>query len=202
MFIVYAIPIGLLAGFLLGGRLAGLASLEIRWAWLAVTGFAIQVVLFSGPVSERIGDAGPPIYVLSTALVLLAVAANARVRGMPLVIVGAACNLAAIVANGGYMPASPEAVAAIGREEIVGYSNSRVIASPALEPLTDVIVLPGWLPFANIISIGDLLIGVGIAVVVAAAMRSGRSAESLVESPESDAGDDAERALIDSNSPV
>jgi hypothetical protein len=153
-------------------------------------------------VSERIGDAGPPIYVLSTALVLIAVAANARVRGMPLVIVGAACNLAAIVANGGYMPASPEAVAAIGRDEIVGYSNSRVIASPALEPLTDVIVLPGWLPFANIVSIGDLLIGVGIAIVIAAAMRSGRSAESVPPAPGRDAGDDAERALIDGNSPV
>ena len=38
-----------------------------------------------------------------------------------------------------------------------------IFASPALEPLTDVIALPAWLPFTNIISIGDLLIGAGIA---------------------------------------
>ena len=174
MFIVYAVPIGLLLGFVLGGRPAGLAALKFRWAWLAVAGFLIQVVLFSGPVSERIGSAGPPIYVASTAMVLIAVAANIRIPGMVLVVLGAACNLAAIVANGGYMPVSPAAVAAMGRDEIAGYSNSAVIESPALAPLTDVIVLPAWLPFTNIVSIGDVLIGLGILVVIATAMRSAR----------------------------
>ncbi len=174
MFVVYALPIGILLGLLLGGRPSGLANLKFRWAWLAVAGFATQVVLFSGPVSERIGSAGPPIYVASTALVLVAVAANIRIPGMALVVVGAAANLAAIVANGGYMPASAEAAESIGRGEIVGYSNSAVIASPALEPLTDVIALPAWLPFTNVVSIGDLLIGAGIVVVIAVAMRGAR----------------------------
>ena len=137
-----------------------------------MAGFATQVVLFSAPVSERIGAAGPWIYVASTALVLVAVVANIRIPGMVLVAIGATSNLVAIVANGGYMPASAAAVAAIGRGEIVGYSNSAVIASPALEPLTDVIALPTWLPFTNIISIGDLLIGAGIVVVIVVAMRS------------------------------
>lgn len=174
MFVIYALPIGLLAGFALGGRPSGLAALNFRWALLAVAGFATQVVLFAGPVSDRIGDAGPPIYIASTAMVLAAVVANLRIPGMILVALGAAANLAAILANGGYMPMSPAAAAAMGREPIVGYSNSAVITSPALEPLTDVIVLPAWLPFTNIISIGDLLIGAGIAVVIALAMRSGR----------------------------
>jgi hypothetical protein len=174
MFVVYALPIGLIIGLLVGGRPAGLSNLQFRWAWLAVAGFAIQVILFSGPVSERIGAAGPPIYVASTALVLAAVAANLRIPGMALVVVGAAANLAAIVANGGYMPASAEAAEAIGRGEIVGYSNSAVIAAPALEPLTDVIALPAWLPFTNVVSIGDLLIGAGIVVVIAVAMRGAR----------------------------
>ncbi len=71
------------------------------------------------------------------------------------------------------MPASHSA-AAVGPDGIVVYSNTRVIASPALEFLTDVIVLPAWLPFTNIASIGDLLIGAGIAIVIAASMRSAR----------------------------
>lgn len=174
MFVVYALPIGLLLGLLLGGRLSGLGALNFRWAWLAIAGFVTQVVLFSAPVSERIGDAGPPIYVLSTAMVLASVVANVRITGMALVAIGAACNLAAIVANGGYMPASASAAAAIGRDPITGYSNSVVTASPALGFLTDIIPLPPWLPFANIISIGDVLIGAGIAVVIAVAMRSAR----------------------------
>ena len=114
---------------------------------------------------------------------------------MVLVALGAAANLLAIVANGGYMPMSAAAAAAMGREEIVGYSNSRVIASPALEPLTDVIVLPASLPFTNIISIGDLLIGAGIAVVIAVAMRSAR--RNIAEP-----SDVSTSKVLDGNSPI
>src|SRR4026208_974169 len=105
MFLLYALPIGLLVGLALGGRLSGLAALQFRWGMLAVAGFALQILLFSDPVSQRIGMAGPPIYIASTALVLVAVIRNFRITGMPLVVLGAASNLAAIVANGGYMPA-------------------------------------------------------------------------------------------------
>jgi hypothetical protein len=72
------------------------------------------------------------------------------------------------------MPASPTAVAAIGSKAIVAYSNTAILEHPALEPLTDVIAMPGWLPFSNIVSVGDLLIGLGIVVVIAVAMRSPR----------------------------
>ena len=76
-------------------------------------------------------------------------------------------NLLAIVANGGVMPASPEAVARSAARTATGFSNSVVVADPALRPLTDIFALPPWLPFANVFSIGDVLLGVGIAVVIA-----------------------------------
>lgn len=194
MFLFYALPIGLLLGFALGGRAAGLANIKFRWGMLAVAGFALQVILFSGPVSERVGDAGPVIYVASTALVLVAVLANLRLPGMALVAIGAAFNLAAIVANGGYMPASHSA-AAVGPDGTVVYSNTRVIASPALEPLTDIIVLPAWLPFTNIASIGDLLIGAGIAIVIAASMRAARR-------PSVADGEAPAKPVLEGNSPL
>jgi uncharacterized protein DUF5317 len=194
MFLFYALPIGLLLGLALGGRLSGLGNIKFRWGMLAVAGFAVQVILFSGPVSERIGDAGPVVYVASTALVLAAVLANLRLPGMALVAIGAASNLAAILANGGYMPASHSA-AAVGPDGIVVYSNTRVIASPALEPLTDVIVLPDWLPFTNIASIGDLLIGAGIAIVIASSMRAARRPSAADE-------DAPPKPVLEGNSPL
>lgn len=204
MFVIYALPIGLLLGLLLGGRLAGLADLKFRWAALAIAGFMAQVVLFSEPVSQRIGVFGPPIYVASTSLVLLAVIANVRIPGMALVAIGAASNLAAIVANGGYMPASAAAAAAIGRDPIVNYSNSAIVPSPALEPLTDVIALPTWLPFTNIVSVGDLFIGVGIVVVIVAAMHSARGNPTVVAGPTEPAepADNAAAPVLDGNSPI
>ncbi len=171
MFILYAILIGFAIGLLAGGRPAGLGTLQFRLGWVAVAGFAAQIVLFSAPVTERIGELGAPLYVLSTAVVFAVLLANARIPGLPLVALGAASNMAAIVANGGYMPASEAALVAAGKIPATGYSNSAVIADPRLGPLTDIFALPTWLPFSNVFSVGDILIGVGIAVAIALAMR-------------------------------
>ena len=138
MFILYAIPIGIAAGYLLGGRLDRLGDVRFQWAWLAIAGLLVQVVLFSRPVAEAVGDLGPPIYMASTAAVLVAVLRNWRIPGLALVALGAASNLAAIVANGGVMPASPDAVAALDMEDRAGFSNSVVMTDPALGPLTDI----------------------------------------------------------------
>lgn len=174
MFILLSVPVGIVVGFLLGGRIGGLTKLRIRWAWLAIIGFAIQLAIFSDPIGTRVGDAGPAIYVVSNIAVLAAVLRNLAIPGMPIVAVGAACNLAAIVANGGRMPADPGALAAAGIQ-VTGATNSVVVANPALAPLTDVMAIPAGVPFANVFSIGDVLIGVGVATVIALAMRRGRS---------------------------
>jgi hypothetical protein len=171
MFILYALPIGLLAGFLTGGRFTGLAALTFRWPAAIAIGLLVQVVLFSDQVTVWIGSAGPPIYVASTAAVFMAVLANRAIPGMPIVALGAMSNFAAIAANGGYMPANPDALRALNRAESTVYSNSTVVADPALAPLTDLFALPAWVPFANVYSIGDVLIGIGIAVIIAVAMR-------------------------------
>ena len=175
MFILYAIPIGILAGFLAGGRLDGLGRLRLRWVPLILLGLLVQVAIFTDAVGRLVGDAGPAIYVASTAAVFVAVLRNVQVPGVALIAAGAGCNLAAIVANGGWMPADPRALAAIGGISD-GYTNSVVVADPALGLLTDVFALPAWLPLANVFSIGDVLIGVGIAVTIALAMRAGRVA--------------------------
>lgn len=173
MFMLYAVPIGLLLGVLLGGRLAALEAVRLRWAPVAIAGLLVQVVLFSGPVVERIGDAGTPLYVGSTLLVLVALLRNLRVTGLALVALGAVSNLAAIVANGGSMPASADALAALGKTIGTEYSNSVLVADPVLAPLTDVFAMPPWMPLANVYSIGDVLIGFGIATAIAVAMRRG-----------------------------
>ncbi len=172
MFILYAVLIGLVLGFVLGGRLSGLATVDFHWPWLAIGGFVVQLVLFAEPVRSIVGDLGPPLYVASTGAVLVAVIRNIRIPGMALVAVGAGANLAAIVANGGFMPASEAAFAALGGGLNAGYTNSSIVANPALEPLTDVYSLPTWLPFANVFSVGDVLIAIGVAIVIVSAMRS------------------------------
>ena len=76
------------------------------------------------------------------------------------------------------MPASRAAVELMGGVAPTieaGYSNSSLAADPALWFLTDVFAMPRWVPFANVFSVGDVLIGAGIALVIVLAMRSARS---------------------------
>src|SRR5262245_15666726 len=175
MFVLLAIPIGVMLGFLLGGRLSRLGSLQFAWPWLAVGGLVVQVLLFAPALADRIPpDAGAAIYVTSTAAVFIAVLRNLRIPGMVLVALGALSNLAAVVANGGVMPTTEAALRAAGLAPAEAFSNSAVLADPRLGPLTDIFAIPGGLPLANVFSVGDVLIGLGIALVVALAMR-GRS---------------------------
>ena len=94
-----AIPIGVLIGLLVGGRLERLGQLRFHWAWLAIAGLAIQIVLFSTPSADSlppsVGDRR------STSprrgLVLIAVCATSRSRASPSSRSGRSRNLAAIV---------------------------------------------------------------------------------------------------------
>lgn len=171
MFILYGVAAGLVVGRLLGGRLERLGAVRFRFAPLALVALVVQLVLFSPLADALSDDVGRAIYVVSTALVGVVVLANLRLPGLWLVALGAALNLAAIVANGGSMPASPAALASLGMG-IGGNTNSVVVADPALALLTDIFALPSWLPLANVFSIGDVLIGIGVAVAIAAAMRA------------------------------
>jgi hypothetical protein len=170
VFMLYGVGAGIVAGYLRGGGLSRLADLPLRWVWLAIGALAAQVVLFLPGVGEALGGLAPVAYVATGVAILAVVLRNLRIPGMAIVAAGAACNLVAIVANGGSMPASPAALASLGWTASEAYSNSVVLADPAVAPLTDLFAMPAWLPFANVFSVGDVLIAVGIAVVVARGM--------------------------------
>ena len=171
MFILYAVAAGIAIGLAIGGSLSRLGKIEFRWGGVILAGLAVQIALLSPAMAERVGGLAPVIYVGSTAVVLLAVAANRRITGIPVIVAGAAANLAAIVANGGYMPADPGAFASTGSRIGTSYTNSSLVANPALAPLTDIFALPAWLPGTNVFSVGDVLIGAGVAWAIVAAMR-------------------------------
>jgi hypothetical protein len=170
VFILYAVLAGLVIGAVSGGSVTRLGDLHFSWAPLIAIGMVVQLLLFSTTVGDVLGDAAPIVYVASNLAVLVAVGRNRSIPGLPLVLIGGAANLIAICVNGGYMPVSADALVALGRLPGDGYVNSRYLDGAALAPLTDLFAMPAWLPLANIFSIGDVLIGVGAAVAIVAAM--------------------------------
>ncbi len=170
MFILYAVLAGVLVGLLSRGSPSRLGRLRFRWGILIALGMLLQVSLFSTPLGQAIGDAAPIVYIGTNLAVLFAVAVNLAIRGLAIVLAGGMSNLVAIVANGGYMPVSEGALAAMGWRPNGDYSNSILRENVNLAPLTDLFAMPTFFPAANVFSVGDVLIGIGTLIAIVTAM--------------------------------
>ena len=171
MFLLPAVIIGMLAGFVLGGRLDWLADVRLRAPWVFFLALGLQVIAFTSLFNSHIPEGVATAMSIGSYACLLAVfLLNARLPGMPIAGAGMLLNLAAILANGGHMPALPSAMRAAGLSYSGVHNNSVAEASPNLAWFVDRWAAPSWAPMANVYSAGDVLIGIGAAVIVAAAM--------------------------------
>jgi hypothetical protein len=156
-----------------GGSLRNFAALQLRWLPLVIAGFALQLLIFTPfGLSPLVAVATLPIYVLSLALIAIWVAANWRIPGMALIAIGLGLNVAVIAANGGHMPVSPEGARLAGHYEALAAgdpatSKHALMSSEQAQLwwLGDIIVIPRGVPGAVVLSVGDIVLTVGIAIL-------------------------------------
>ena len=162
---------------LTGGRLTRLADLRLRWPGLALAALGMQIAIINVLAETLPAALAAAAHVLSYVLALAFLVLNRRVRGLLLVGLGGMLNLAAIAANGGVMPASPAALTIAGRSpQAHQFTNSAPVADPRLSFLGDVFAVPAPLPLANVFSVGDVLLVVGIALLLHRHCRPARRA--------------------------
>ena len=148
------------------GRLTALADLPLRRPGLALAAIAVQILIVS-VVPGDIGSWAEPLHVASYVLLGAFAWANRRLAGVPIIALGGLSNFVAITANGGVMPADPDAMASIGRTVREGeFINSTVVEHPRLAFLGDIIATPASWPVHNVYSVGDLLILTGAFVLL------------------------------------
>ena len=178
MSLLVAIAIGIALGFALGGRVGRLAEIRLRWNVLLFVALALQLLLF-GPLNLLPVGWDPALYLLSDAIASIWVVRNLTVAGLPCIGLGALSNLVAIAANGGRMPVDFNALAQTRGQAFASAVAHRAVATNAVIAdshtrlwwLTDQFALPPPLP-SPVFSVGDLLIGVGVVWLIAAAMRT------------------------------
>ena len=170
VFILYAVIAGLVIGVLSGGSAARLGDLRFAWAPLIVVGMVGQVLLFSTPLGDALGPAAPP-------------PVRRLERGRP---------------RGGLaQPGDPGPAARPARWGVEPHRDLRQRRVHAGQPgrapgdgsaaagglheqparrrgrprsADRPFAMPAWIPAANVFSVGDILIGVGAAIAVVAAM--------------------------------
>ncbi len=159
-----------------GGSLAGL-SRPIAWWGLGLVSIVLQLLIVRVPVSAApwLGAFGHWVWAAAVASILLVLLRNwrlqtSRMHQIPWAVaaLGVGLNLLVIVAHGGYMPVSLSALEQTGQTaEIAGRSSFRrdlpVDTNTRLPELADVYADPSWMPRPVVASIGDRLLGVGLA---------------------------------------
>ena len=174
MILAAAILSAVLIGLARGGRLRRLANLPLRWAWITLVAFGLQIYLiyFPEPVNE--GIFGPRVIVLmfSYALLFAVVWRNRALPGLWLIGLGLLANFAVMLLNGGYMPITAEALAQVGhsRNILSPEPGARVRATKDIVLpreqtyawwLSDIFVLPPPFPIPSVFSLGDVFIALG-----------------------------------------
>jgi hypothetical protein len=143
--------------------------------WLVVVGFLPQWFAFYLPLTRQYipDEVASACLVGSQFLLLVFAAVNWHMTGMPLLAFGLGCNLAVILANGGFMPLTWEAAASLAGPSILSslelgerISNSSkdvlLLSSQITLPwLADRFVPPDFMPYRFAFSLGDIFIAAG-----------------------------------------
>lgn len=180
--------VGLLAGWARGGQLVAIGAARIRLLWLAPIALGAQLIL-----ARTIGLDIPwwvwPVHTGSYALLVIMVAGNRHLPGIPVITAGLLMNAGVILANGGLMPQSPETVQIRHAGEAIALGQHIPRTKGVLLPreatrlwwLSDHIVLPSGRGLPMVVSPGDLILAVGLAVTVQGLMqrRTDATAEAI-----------------------
>lgn len=159
---------GLALALALGVRFRDFGRLELRAAWaflLAALGEGgLAYATARGLLSPD--WAGPLAKLWVLALVGYGLWRNRHLRSLLLVLLGLGLNTLVILANGGHMPVSPQALAQVGLAHEAGFLAQKGDAVHALMgPGTRLAHLGDWipiLPFRKAISPGDVLVLLGL----------------------------------------
>jgi len=182
-FFLSAIFAGVFLGLLRGGRLDGLARLQVRRPWLLAAGTLLWLVTVPLPLQLwlHLAAFAPLLRLLAQALLLLFIWQNRAIPWLLFVGLGLLANVVVMAANGGQMPVDETLMGLLGLTGKVAqmkqqglWLHSRPIGPDTRLPfLGDVLYLGPPFPWPSIVSPGDVLIALGVFLAVQSAMLAG-----------------------------
>ena len=177
--LIESIASSLAVGKVRGGKFKGIGELNIKKQYLFIIGFAIEFLSIFlhandiGGLSEFFNKYFIIIHSISYIIIFIGLIFNFNKKSMILVFIGALLNYMVIAANGGQMPVSSSGLSLLGLDQYLEMLENNLVVthtlineSTRLYLLGDVIPTPKFYPFSKIISIGDVLIGIGLFVLI------------------------------------
>ncbi|PLS14758.1 hypothetical protein CVD28_26655 [Bacillus sp. M6-12] len=158
-----SIIIGIVGSLLLGGSFKGFVNIKLKHPWLITVSFLIQfgsIYFFKDHLLAAV--------ILSNIGLLLFCLVNYKNSGFTYMVIGIVLNLIVMLANRGRMPVDAEAAKILSPEDfpalLAGEYGKHIAISDHshLNILGDIIFLQSPYPRPIIISIGDILLSIGV----------------------------------------
>ena len=170
--------VGLVAALATGGSTDRLASTRFRHPWLVFVGLVLQVGVqtFTSALPDQ--RTALALLLASMGLIALFLLLNLKIPGMALAAAGLVLNVVVIGANGA-MPVHPPSAEAAGvpiSSQEGGVKHEVMGDATVLPWLGDAIALP---LFKTVISLGDVLLALGVALFVYRATRGAAGRRSV-----------------------
>jgi hypothetical protein len=167
--------VALVAAIGLGGSVRALFSTRVR-GWPAIVAvFALELALYDPPVNSQWWaiQVGPWLWVFGRLVLLGAICWNGLGASSRVVwpwrvaAAGIALNTLVVGVNAGHMPQSTDAALAVWGASHIDPTRLQNVApldlNTRLPWLADVLAEPKWLPRPTVVSVGDVLLALGMA---------------------------------------
>lgn len=180
--LIETVILAILTGYLTGGRLKNLGDTKIDFAWFIFVSLALRylpvVISFFNDSPFIIEVFAPVLFSLSYLIIIAVLAVNIRHRSLNPVLAGSIMNFIVVIANGGYMPVSSDALERGGFDlsratgmyldmnHIISDSDSKLMF------LADIFLIPPPYPFPQLLSAGDILMVFGIFIFISVNMNT------------------------------
>ncbi len=171
---IEAIILGVIIGMARNGRISNFFEVRFKGWGLSVLAFLLFLVPY-GVKAFGIGFESVELFPFAAMVVIAVIALlNFEKTGMKIILLGLGLNLLIMGLNGFQMPIDTLKMTDLGFHSFVeSLSNGEVVNYTSLEGahtlstyLGKVIELPKAYPLAKVLSVGDLLISLGIAILI------------------------------------
>ncbi len=187
------ILIALLIGLLFKGSLEKLSHLDIKLYYLPMIAFALEFVGAQMLTRNiRVFIEFQDLLTLITEVLVYCVLisffyVNRSIKGMKILMLGSILNGFVIISNVGYMPVDPSLGIEYGfNTSLMMLESGKVFAhklvndATVFELLSDIIVIPPPWPFPKTISIGDIIMDLGVIILIFKGMDAGHTSKNSV----------------------
>lgn len=171
---IESVLIGIVIGVVQNGRITNLGIARMRGWYLIIMAFLLGISPMFSINSPFFEDFGIYIYLLSLILIFVVILWNLDKKGFWILALGAGLNLFVVLMNHFKMPIYMEGLRIAGLENLAASIDSgEILNYVAMEDLNSwsrflgkLIVIPKPYPLAKVISIGDLIMSLGIVLYI------------------------------------